>query len=56
MYKKDYVEVEWDQEDALTFPLCLSAVTDDEHGGLPVRGPKPEQTRPRRIEVQGRAT
>src|SRR5262249_14889706 len=24
-------------EEALTFPLCLSAVTDDEHGGLPVR-------------------
>lgn len=26
------VEIEWSAEDALPFPLCLSAVTDDEHG------------------------
>lgn len=25
-------EVEWDLEDALPFPLCLSATTDEEHG------------------------
>lgn len=26
------VDVEWDAADGLPFPLCLSAVTDDEHG------------------------
>lgn len=26
------VEIEWAEEDALPFPLCLSAVTDAEHG------------------------
>jgi hypothetical protein len=26
------VEVEWDDEDALTFPLCISSRTDKEHG------------------------
>ncbi len=27
------VEVGWDKADALAFPLCISAVTDDDHGG-----------------------
>jgi Baseplate J-like protein len=29
---KEVVEIEWDPADALPFPLCVSAVTDDEHG------------------------
>jgi len=32
------VEVEWDPADALSFPLCISAVTDDEHGAKPIEG------------------
>ncbi len=28
-----YVEIEWGDDDALPFPLCLSAVADAEHGG-----------------------
>jgi hypothetical protein len=28
----DLVEIEWGQEDALPFPLCLSAITDAGHG------------------------
>jgi hypothetical protein len=35
---KDVVEVEWDAADALSFPLCLSAVTDAEHGAQPIDG------------------
>jgi len=34
--KKDVVEVEWDAADALPFPLCISAVTDAEHGAQPI--------------------
>lgn len=32
------VEIEWDAADALPFSLCLSAVTDDEHGAKPIDG------------------
>lgn len=32
------VEVEWDAADALAFPLCVSAVTDDAHGAALVDG------------------
>ncbi len=35
---QEIVEVEWDAADALPFPLCLSAVTDDEHGAMPIDG------------------
>jgi hypothetical protein len=31
-------DVEWDAADALPFPLCLSAVTDDDHGSVFVEG------------------
>ncbi|MEA3335584.1 MAG: putative baseplate assembly protein [Chloroflexota bacterium] len=27
-----YIAIEWDPEDALPFPLCLSGITDDDHG------------------------
>lgn len=27
-----YVEIRWDPQDALPFPLCLSAITDKDHG------------------------
>ena len=30
------VEIAWDAEDALQFPLCLSAITDRSHGGQAV--------------------
>ena len=29
----DVTEIEWHPEDALPFPLCISARTDEEHGG-----------------------
>lgn len=29
------VNITWDNADALTFPLCISSVTDAEHGGIP---------------------
>jgi Baseplate J-like protein len=29
LYKKDYLDIEWADEDALSFPLCLSAVTEE---------------------------
>lgn len=32
------VEIEWDAADALPFPLCISAVTDDKHGAKPIEG------------------
>jgi hypothetical protein len=32
------VEIGWDKADGLAFPLCISAVTDDEHGGDLVKG------------------
>ncbi len=35
---QDVVEIEWSPEDALPFPLCISAVTDDEHGAKPIEG------------------
>jgi hypothetical protein len=31
-------EVDWDSADALTFPLCVSSVTDAAHGEKPVTG------------------
>ena len=33
---QEIVEIEWDPADALPFPLCVSAVTDDEHGAKPI--------------------
>jgi hypothetical protein len=30
--------IEWDPADALPFPLCLSSVTDADHGSVPVPG------------------
>jgi hypothetical protein len=36
LYKQDYADIEWAAEDALAFPLCLSAITDDDHGSRPV--------------------
>jgi hypothetical protein len=35
---KDVVEIGWDAADALPFPLCLSAKTDDKHGAKPIDG------------------
>ncbi|HEY4565390.1 MAG TPA: putative baseplate assembly protein [Thermoanaerobaculia bacterium] len=35
---QDVVEVEWDAADALPFPLCVSAVTDDKHKAQPIDG------------------
>jgi Baseplate J-like protein len=32
------VEIEWNAADALPFPLCLSARTDDDHGSKPIDG------------------
>ncbi len=29
---KDVVEISWSQDDALPFPLCISGITDNEHG------------------------
>jgi len=31
-YSVDITEIEWDYEDALPFPLCISAITSYEHG------------------------
>jgi hypothetical protein len=36
LYQQDYVDIEWAADDALSFPLCLSAITDDEHGSRPI--------------------
>lgn len=34
---QEVVEVEWDAADALPFPLCVSAMTDDEHKAEPIQ-------------------
>ena len=31
---KPITEIEWDADDALPFPLCISAVTDKDHGAI----------------------
>ncbi|HZF09060.1 MAG TPA: putative baseplate assembly protein [Thermoanaerobaculia bacterium] len=36
--QRQVVDVVWDAADALPFALCISAVTDDAHGALPIDG------------------
>ena len=36
LYDALVTEIQWHVEDALPFPLCVSSVTDEEHGKVPV--------------------